>query len=541
MVPRLDWDSPGLVSSEFLKDDSFVRGLRGPLGSGKSVTCCIEVLRRSMAQAPDRHGVRPTRWAVVRNTNPELRTTTIKTWREWIGDEWGAFRWAPPYTHSLKFELADRTVVESEVVFLALDRGGDVKKLLSNEFTGGWINEAREVGKEIVDALTSRLPRYPPPSRVLPTWGGLIMDTNSPAEDHWWAVMSGDVPPPEWMTEDERRMLVRPQNWRFFSQSGAVLERFEGRELVGYDMNPARENQRKVMPDGRIVGLPDSYYQNMIPGKTRGWISVYLRNRYGSLKSGKPVFPTFRHETHVAAQRILPTPGLPVMIGLDFGRTPAAVFAQVHPGGRWAIFHELCAVNMGIRRFCHLLKREIATLGIVAFELECWGDPAGDELSQSSEDTPIKIMRNEGIVVRPAPSNDPTVRIEAMEQLLERLVDGRPAFQVSPHCTTLIAGFEGGYQYRQLDTTGTHYDEKAEKNRFSHPQDGLQYVLLGGGEGRMVLTGRREASRPVTVQRASSPLERMRMGRLRKGSFRGGFGGGLGNVEARTRGDRHGR
>ena len=110
-TPSLTWDSPGPVSSQFMLDYSFVRGLRGPFGSGKSVTCCVEVLRRAMAQQPDRQGIRPTRWAAVRNTNPELRTTTIKTWREWIGDEWGQFRWAPPYTHHLKFPLPDSTVV----------------------------------------------------------------------------------------------------------------------------------------------------------------------------------------------------------------------------------------------------------------------------------------------------------------------------------------------------------------------------------------------------------------------------------------------
>ena len=72
-------------------------------------------------------------------------------------------------------------------------------------------------------------------------------------EDHWWAIMSGDVPAPEWMTEEERKMLVMPANWRFWSQPGAVVERFSGRELIGYDMNPQRENRRQEKPDGRIV------------------------------------------------------------------------------------------------------------------------------------------------------------------------------------------------------------------------------------------------------------------------------------------------
>ena len=70
----------GPVLKEFLKDDSFVRGVRGPVGSGKSVSCCIEIMRRACQQEPDKSGVRRSRWGVVRNTNPQLRTTTIKTW-----------------------------------------------------------------------------------------------------------------------------------------------------------------------------------------------------------------------------------------------------------------------------------------------------------------------------------------------------------------------------------------------------------------------------------------------------------------------------
>jgi hypothetical protein len=186
---------------------------------------------------------------------------------------------------------------------------------------------------------------------------------------------------------------------------------------------------------------------------------------------------------------------------------------------------------MGIKRFARLVKREIAALGLTSFQIRSFGDPAGDDLPQSDEITPMRLMAAEGVTVRKAPSNDPTVRIEAVEQLLDRMVEGKPAILVSPSCKVLVAGFDGGYQYRQLDTTGTHFDEKADKNRFSHPHDALQYALLGGGEGRMLLTGKRSAGTSVVVDRGAGPLARMHAGRLRRGSFRGGFGGGLARVE----------
>ena len=116
----------GRVLKEFMRDDSFFRGLRGPVGSGKSVACCVEVFRRALAQKKNDKGIRRSRWAIIRNTNPQLRTTTIKTWLDWFPENtWGKFRWEVPYTH-----LISKGDMELEVIFLALDRPEDVKILL---------------------------------------------------------------------------------------------------------------------------------------------------------------------------------------------------------------------------------------------------------------------------------------------------------------------------------------------------------------------------------------------------------------------------
>ena len=140
-----------------MKDDSFFRGLRGPVGSGKSVCCCVELFRRAVQQEKGADGVRKSRWAVIRNTNPQLKTTTIKTWLDWFPEEdWGKFHWSVPYTHHIK-----KADLDLEVIFLALDRPEDVKKLLSLELTGIWINEAREIPKSIIDACSMRVGRFP--------------------------------------------------------------------------------------------------------------------------------------------------------------------------------------------------------------------------------------------------------------------------------------------------------------------------------------------------------------------------------------------
>lgn len=150
---------PSATMKLFHKDDSFVRALLGPIGSGKSVACCMEMMRRACEQEPF-EGVRRSRWAVIRNTYRELVDTTIKTFEDWFPRELGHFR-QMDMQWTMKRRLADGTKVELEVLYRALDRPDDIKKLLSLELTGAWINEAREVPKPVLDMLQGRVGRYP--------------------------------------------------------------------------------------------------------------------------------------------------------------------------------------------------------------------------------------------------------------------------------------------------------------------------------------------------------------------------------------------
>ena len=140
--------------SRFHLSEAFVRGVRGPVGSGKSTAMCAEIMSRAKRQEPSPNGKRRTRWAIVRNTYRELADTTLKTWLDWFPEEA-----VGPFHHG---DMAHRITVgdlDLEVMFRALDRPDDVKKVLSLELTGAWVNEAREVPKSIIDALGDRTAR----------------------------------------------------------------------------------------------------------------------------------------------------------------------------------------------------------------------------------------------------------------------------------------------------------------------------------------------------------------------------------------------
>ena len=77
------------------------------------------------------------------------------------------------------------------------------------------------------------------------------------------------------------------------------------------------------------------------------------------------------------------------------------------------------------------------------------------------------------------------------------MAEGKPAFLVDRRCATLIKGFEGGYAYRRMEVSGERYADKPDKNMYSHIHDALQYLLLGAGEGRSLMTNQKPAQ--VTV------------------------------------------
>jgi hypothetical protein len=469
-----------------MKSDVFFRGLRGPVGSGKSVCCCVEIFRRALEQKKAEDGVRHSRWAIIRNTNPQLKTTTIKTWLDWFPEEdWGKFLWSVPYTHHIK-----KADIDLEIIFLALDRPEDVKKLLSLELTGIWINEAREIPKSIIDACTMRVGRYPSMKDGGCTWTGVIADTNAPEEDHWWPIMSGEVPIPDHIPKDEAKMLVKPDNWEFYTQPAGMTEvKDQDGSVTDYIPNESAENTNNMRKD---------YYPNIVRGKTKSWIDVYVMNQLGTIKDGKPVYPMFVTDTHVAKEEIPVASGVPVYIGVDFGLTPAAVIGQ-KVRGRWLILQEIVAFDMGIVRFSEVMRQEISSR-YGDCEINIIGDPAGDFRAQTDESTPFQILRGCGLNARPAQSNDVSLRLESVNAPLNRMIEGASGFLVDPRCRTLIKGFEGGYQYKRMQVSGERFDDKPEKNHFSHIHDALQYLMMGAGEGRNILRNVSATTKPFQAK-----------------------------------------
>lgn len=509
----LNYDPPGPTIAEFFGSNKFVRVIQGPFGSGKSAACCMEIMRRAREQRPSpADGIRYTRWVAIRNTHAELELTTIQGWLEWFPpDVFGPFQWTSPYTHHFQIEEADGTI-DLEIIFLALDRPDDVKKLKSLNITGVWINEASEVDKTIIDMASSRCRRYPAKRNGGCSWAGVIMDTNAPPSNHWIAMMSGQVPLPEWMTGEERADYALPPNWEFFLQPPAMLElKNQHGEIVGYRLNPKAENAQH---------LESGYYEELIGGKDRNWISVYVLNRPGRARVGKVVFPTYSVEDNSTDKPYEVKQGA-IVIGADTsGLLPGAVFLQFWQGV-WHAFYELIADNTGAERFGQLLRQSIYQKippHLIRF-VQIHGDPAGKQRQAGDRETRtyLAIVRAKaGLVIQPAPYQDLTIRLDTVRQVLKRSVDrGRGLLVHRTACPVLHEGFVQEYHYRRVQTTAERYELTPFKNRAATVHDALQYALGGAGESYQLLVGGQAGSegqqRAARAGRGDySPFDRLR-------------------------------
>lgn len=467
--------------------------IQGPVGSGKSSASAMKLWMLAIGQARGANGKRRTRFLVIRNTFSELRMTTIATWKQLFPPEqFGVFYDTAPFRHEIR--IGD---VECDVWFLAMDSEEDRKKLLSFEITAAWVNEAREVPRAIVSTLMERIGRFPAMIDGGPTRSMVILDTNAPSDDHWIPIMRGDVPIPSALGEDERRALARPDDWLFLNQPGGLVEVLDNQgNHVRFEPNPEAENTK---------WLPPGYYENAAKGRPVDEVRVSLCNQLGRLKAGRPVWPGFKAALHVARHDLEPVPGVVIQVGVDFGLTPAALIGQC-VNGRWLILDELVAdgdAGMGAITFAPLLKRELAAR-FPGFKFSLTGDPAGDQRAQSDERTPFMIFRACGLPILPASTNDFTVRKEAVESALGRLVNGYPALLISPRAVRFKAAVEYGYRFAKLKAGADRYSETPVKDEHSHIADAAQYLLLGGGEGRALLTGAAGPKKPVNTKQPTS-------------------------------------
>lgn len=435
---------PSKTAEKYHDDDSIFKLIMGPIRSGKSTASCAEIIKRACAMPISKDGVRRSICAIIRNTYPELKTTTLLTWKRWFGSLGLVHE-----KHDSPIELFHRFndgngIVELKIWFMALDKPKDLKKLLSLEITFAYVNEVREIPFSLIKMLMGRVGQYPMKKDCENEfWSGVFADTNPPDIEHWIYDIF------------EKQQI---KEFKLFKQPAALLKN-ENNEWI---LNENAEN---------IKNLSKDYYHNLLPGANQEYINVYIRGDYGTVNDGKLVYSQYNDDVH-SIQTIDTVINEPILISLDGGLTPAALISQLI-NGQFRCLKEFTTDKMLLEE----LVQNVILYVNANFKNYCvnWtGDPSINSFD-------IAMLNNLGINLKKAVTNDIEPRINSVSFFLNRMSSGSPSFLISKiGCPNARKGFLSKYCYRRIQVIGEEkYRDVPDKSHpYSDIQDCIQYACL---------------------------------------------------------------
>jgi len=263
---------------------------------------------------------------------------------------------------------------------------------------------------------------------------------------NWWKLMDQDVPP----------------DWQVFIQPGGL--------------DDAAENIDNL-PGGR------EYYERLARSNGDDWVKRYVHAQYGADPSGSAVFKeSFKHAFHVVDE-VTPVNGYPLIIGQDFGRNPCSIITQLDHRGRLLVLEEVLADDIGLELHIQRnLRPRLSQERYLGRSVVIVGDPAGKQRSTSYEETSFDLLKREGFMCYPAPTNNIDARLRAVESFLLAQRDGGPAMLFDKNrCPQTVMGMNGGYRFAKTRTGQLR--PVPDKNEYSHIADALQYAASAAGNG----------------------------------------------------------
>lgn len=461
---RVEYEPPDLVLEAFHAAPARVRGVMGPRGSGKSGASIAEAVQGAFAQNANQRGYRRSRFLVLRDTYRQLETTTIPSFKKWLGHA-SRFTGQYPIRGFTKLPCPDGSRIEMETIFLAMDGENIIDNLQSFEASFAWINEARGIERpDVVSMVQSSCGRFPSKDEEGCVSKFVVMDTNPPDEYHWWYHAD----------------MVQPvDGWQFFRQVSPLLYDGPPGTFVN-DKNRYRPNPAATY--ARIQNAGYDYWLDMIPGSSDAFIRTMVMGMYGTLVTGKPVYESFWHEDVVSPKPLEMHDSLTICVGIDTsGLHPGAVFGQI-AGGRVNVLRELHMKDTPFDEFIEAAFIPFVQTHFPRNPIICILDPSNPRLGVGGK-TALQLLQARGFEATLATTNRFNLRLGAVVYLLQR----RGAFAIDPCCKMVIEGFRGKYHYKKIESSGLMVAHRAmpEKNEFADVHDGLQYLALHYQQGRL--------------------------------------------------------
>lgn len=476
-MTTLQYTPPPTVKAfikHYLPGELFLDWIVGSVGSGKTTGLFFKLCYMAQLQAPSPvDGIRRSRCVIVRSTMPQLNDTTIKSFNYWFKDG-QAGKWKAT-TKDFIMRFGD---VECEVMFRPLDTPDDVDRVLSLEVTFAILDEFVQIPQEIVSALSARCGRYPPRIEGGATNWGMWGASNPGMESDWWYAFLED----QTLLKDGEE----PTNWKYFKQPSGFSE----------------------FPEN-LDNLPgkDTYYTNLMKGKTQHWIKQFIEVEWGYSMNGKPVFPMFNKDLHVAKKPIQPNRFRPLLIGYDPGMSGGLIIGQYDDSvGRVTVLEEMALENYATDRMISERLKPLLRTKYPDFEALILPDPASSNRSQGQTGASVLIELKRHFAVKEETDNTILPRLESAQYYMMRLTGEGPALQINPHCLNIIRALVSGYKYTIIKGSTR---ETPDKNSHSHIADAFTYFTRYCRKGEL-LAGRKAERKSPVIRRPTRNLYNMR-------------------------------
>lgn len=195
---------------------------------------------------------------------------------------------------------------------------------------------------------------------------------------------------------------------------------------------------------------------------------------------GLSVYADWDINVHGVKGEIDPHIGLPLLLGFDFGLTPACIVCQMQED-TLVCLKEFTAINMGAERFLAWLTPQLRIKFPMWLDHErdylCFIDPSGNFRKDTNEGTCGMVIESYGfknIIPGPVEWEE---RRSSVEKFLTRRTRHGISFKVSlPNCEILTRGFQGGYRYDDRVLESEPNKLRPKKDVHSHIHDALQMV-----------------------------------------------------------------
>lgn len=201
--------------------------------------------------------------------------------------------------------------------------------------------------------------------------------------------------------------------------------------------------------------------------------------------TGRAVYAgQFNEILHVSLEELWPMKGRAIVIGIAIeGTTNVAVISQMTSRGQLRIVEEVIKRNMGVGQFAKDVLQPIlrgkyrgCPHTLVSFRGQTSSTSGGVDTDARML---IDEMDDAGLRVETVSSDLLARRLEAVRWYFGQITGGSPGIIVSPTCTVLRDGLQGGYQFKQLEVQGSddiRYSNDPEKNQYVLPNEALQYI-----------------------------------------------------------------